>query len=73
MNFGRWLNTYEKARAVIPSLSEENYLRIASNDGRCYCCKQRHVWRLAHTGMCFTCTTGESDASDDYEIGTKYK
>ncbi len=26
------------------------------------------IWRLVNNGMCFTCTTGESDASDDYEL-----
>ena len=26
------------------------------------------AWRYADTGLCFTCTTGESDASEDYEL-----
>lgn len=26
------------------------------------------VWRFAETGLCFPCTTGESDASEDYEL-----
>lgn len=25
-------------------------------------------WKYATTGMCFSCTTGETDASDDYEV-----
>ena len=25
-------------------------------------------WKLVKTGLCFTCTTGEADASEDYEI-----
>ena len=37
----------------------------------CYCsvCHAEPVWRFGQTeDMCFTCTTGESDPSDDYEI-----
>lgn len=26
------------------------------------------VWKYVGLDMCFTCTTGESDASDDYEL-----
>jgi len=25
-------------------------------------------WKMAECGMCFTCTTGESNANEDYEI-----
>ncbi len=29
----------------------------------------RPIWRMvANLGMCFSCVTGESDASDDYEL-----
>lgn len=35
--------------------------------GRCENCGQP-IWRLVNNGMCFTCTTGEADASDDYEL-----
>ena len=35
--------------------------------GSCENCGQP-IWRLVNNGMCFTCTTGESDASDDYEL-----
>jgi hypothetical protein len=34
----------------------------------CYICEVENIWRLAMSGMCFTCTTGEADASDDYEL-----
>lgn len=33
---------------------------------RCGCGEP--IWRLGMTGMCFGCTTGEHDASDDYEL-----
>ena len=26
------------------------------------------AWRLVGCGLCFSCTTGEADASEDYEI-----
>ncbi len=26
------------------------------------------AWAMVDSGMCFPCTTGESDASDDYEL-----
>lgn len=44
------------------------YQAIARNDALCEICEVEKVWKLADTGMCFSCTTGESDASDDYEL-----
>ena len=41
---------------------------MARNRGMCEVCGSLPIWRLADTGMCFPCTTGESDASDDYEL-----
>jgi hypothetical protein len=26
------------------------------------------VWKYGQCGMCFSCTTGEADGSDDYEL-----
>ena len=34
---------------------------------KCLNC-QNDEWILGGCDMCFTCTTGEADASDDYEI-----
>lgn len=34
----------------------------------CDSCKSEPRWKLADTGMCFACTTGESDNSNDYEL-----
>ncbi|MBU1092578.1 hypothetical protein KJ836_02835 [Patescibacteria group bacterium] len=31
-------------------------------------CGQEDIWKYGECGLCFSCTTGESDASDDYEI-----
>jgi hypothetical protein len=46
--------------------------RRAKDNRKCFVCESFNVWRLANTDMCFTCTTGESDASCDYEIGEPY-
>jgi len=41
--------------------------KLARNRGTCENC-DLPIWKFADTGMCFPCTTGESDASDDYEL-----
>jgi len=47
------------------TLAEYKRMARKTND-ECDC--GRPVWRLVGLGMCFTCITGESDASDDYEL-----
>jgi hypothetical protein len=37
-------------------------------DKLCEVCGREKAWKLADTGLCFSCTTGEADASDDYEL-----
>lgn len=45
-----------------------DYKRMAKNTNEeCMNCG-RPVWRMVDLGMCFSCVTGESDASDDYEL-----
>ena len=44
------------------------YEHLAVKDALCEVCEVEHIWKLVDTGMCFACTTGESDASDDYEL-----
>lgn len=34
----------------------------------CISCDNEVEWKLVGTGLCFSCTTGEADASEDYEI-----
>lgn len=71
-NFGAYL-TPEEAQAK--DLSTKNgrreplsyYEILAMNNETCENCNEK-AWRLANTGLCFSCTTGEADASDDYEI-----
>ncbi len=43
------------------------YKRMAKARGTCCNCDEE-VWRYAGVGMCFSCTAGEADASDDYEL-----
>lgn len=56
---------------LIPGFTLKDYKKLAGNNNDCENCGQ-HVWRYGQTGMCFLCTTGESDASGDYEIGAPY-
>ena len=46
----------------------EYYKQLARNNSLCEVCEFNPVWKLADTGMCFACTTGETDASNDYEL-----
>ncbi len=46
--------------------------RRAQLNGKCENC-DLHEYRLGGTGLCFPCTTGESDASGDFEIGEFYE
>jgi hypothetical protein len=41
--------------------------RMSRNSSICENC-DLPVWRFGDTGMCFPCTAGESDASNDYEL-----
>jgi len=43
------------------------YQKLANKKGVCSNCDSP-IWKLADTGMCFSCTTGEADPSDDYEL-----
>ncbi len=63
----------EKAKELnlIEGYSLQEYEKLAGDKSTCQCGQQ--VWRYGRTDMCFPCTTGESDASDDYEIGDPYK
>lgn len=36
-------------------------------DKQCITCNNK-AWKYGNTGMCFSCTTGESDPSNDYEL-----
>lgn len=44
------------------------YKNLARNKKLCSVCESSPVWRLGNVGMCFPCTTGETDASEDFEL-----
>jgi len=52
-----------------PECSLKKLRKLAkARSGTCDVCENLPAWRYADTGMCFPCTTGETDASDDYEL-----
>jgi len=59
--------TPERAKEIGDTRSLKELRKLAATDGQCEVC-DAPIWKFAGTGMCFTCTTGESDASDDYEL-----
>lgn len=60
-----------KANGKNATNSLEFYKQAAKNtDAECDICG-RPVWRIVNLGMCFSCVTGESDASEDYELSPK--
>ena len=68
--FGEYI-TPEEAKKLGDerSLSELKEL-LTIKDEECVNCSNK-IWLFGHgaeTGLCFTCTTGEADASEDYEL-----
>ena len=55
------------AKNVIDGINLIEYQRRASSSGTCENC-DNPVWKLPDLGMCFSCVTGETDASEDYEL-----
>lgn len=58
---------YFKEQGSRDPVSLKELQRRAENDATCDHCPNP-VWKLVDLGMCFSCVTGESDASDDYEL-----
>lgn len=46
---------------------EEIKRRANMKDKTCDNCENK-VWKLVDLDMCFSCVTGETDASEDYEL-----
>jgi hypothetical protein len=59
--------TPEQAHAIDDSKSVAQYRKQAQNTSRCIICGAP-AWRFVDLDMCFPCTTGETDASQDYEL-----
>ncbi len=71
-NFYEFL-TPEEYHAKNPGRCVEELTRLAKAKPKTCCNCDELVWRAADTGMCFTCTTGEADAGEDYELVDMYK
>lgn len=50
---------------IFPTVEQAR--RAARNKSRCMVCGAP-AWRIVETGLCFVCTTGTHDHSDDYEL-----
>ena len=59
--------TPEEAAAIDSRHTPEQWRKIATSNPACEVCG-RAAWKFGDVGMCFTCATGEADASDDYEL-----
>lgn len=60
--------TPEEAAKLMPDRGGVDYFRkLARSKAKCEVCG-KPAWKIADTGLCFPCTTGESDASNDYEL-----
>jgi len=51
-----------------PSKDLNHLRRLANRRGKCEVCGENDIWRYGGIGMCFPCTTGETDGSNDYEL-----
>jgi hypothetical protein len=66
MFFAKYI-TPEQAIEMGDTRSLKELRRLASSNGNCEVCEQP-IWKFGGTGMCFSCTTGEADSSEDYEL-----
>lgn len=65
-NYGGFI-TPEQAKERGDSRSINELRQLAQSDATCAVCDEK-AWKHGGTGLCFSCTTGESDASDDLEL-----
>lgn len=64
-NYGEYV-TPEQAKAGGDTRSLAELRSLVKTKGKCQCGEQ--IWRYGGCGMCFSCTTGEADASEDFEL-----
>ena len=62
----RVFELYAKTNAK-PVFTLAELRRMASNNRICQC-GQEKVWRMVGQDLCFSCTTGDADASEDFEL-----
>lgn len=51
-----------------PLYTLQEYIERSNIDERCSVCEMEDVWKYGGTHMCFSCMTGEHDASDEMEL-----
>ncbi|KKR14730.1 MAG: hypothetical protein UT43_C0017G0001 [Parcubacteria group bacterium GW2011_GWC1_39_29] len=69
-NFGKFI-TPEEAQKLGDKRSLEEFKNALKNNDICEVCNSFPIWKYGYgndTGLCFTCTTGETDASNDQEL-----
>ncbi len=62
--------TPQQAKKLGDTRTLSELIEASNLDEECDVCG-RPIWKYGHgadTGLCFTCTTGEADDSDDYEL-----
>ena len=57
-----------KKKVLGDGYSLKHYKKLAGQSGKCSACGTNDIWKIIDSGMCFPCTTGESDGSQDYEL-----
>jgi hypothetical protein len=69
-NFGALMTPREYVEEFGEEYHTLDELRERANapDTGCVACELENAWKLAGTGLCFSCTTGEADASEDIEL-----
>lgn len=67
VNFKAYLTPMQYYRMGTNVSLEELIRRASAKTQPCANCDE-DSWKLLRTGLCFYCTTGESDASQDYEL-----
>ncbi len=66
-NFHSYITPEEAAAHSAGDFDVEHYRKLQKKTGTCQVCDEK-VWRYGGCGLCFSCTTGEADASDDFEL-----
>ena len=71
-NFKHWITPEQAYEFDVKNGQKGTSIKMYENrlndDSLCSVCETEPVWKYAGLGMCFSCTTGESDASEDFEL-----
>ncbi len=73
-NFGEYITPEEAYKRQIDKIKKplRYFQKLAKRPTKkCECCETENEWKFINTGLCFSCATGEADASDDYELITE--